>query len=1017
MSFFCVSKCNKMVALLLALILVFSMGYYTPVSAASVKVSKVVVRNTLTDSTKTVAVAKGKTVKLKTVVTAVPNKASNKKVSYKSSNSKIATVSKSGVIKGIKPGKTKITVTSLKNPKKKATIKVTVYASAVTGLSIAKPESTTIKTGSSIVLSAIVSGKKTAYKAVRWTSSDKTIATVAKTGEVKALKPGTVKIIAKSLDGSNRKAVVVLTVKDNQTKKPDDKPTDKKDDESDKKKDDESKDSKVNLVSASVVDAKTISISLSESNDIKAKDISVFTKEFAAEKYENQLKVEKIVTKDKVSYSVFLSNDTSLYLRGYVQISVASLSGIKTVEAQYTEADVISNIPVSGSIELGKTVSGEVKNKPSYKIFSLKVEDSKDITFKDNYSSEGTDRIVAAVYNKTEKSYTNYSLISGDKVSLSKGNEYLVILSSRDHLDEYKYNIKFENSAFSGGISSAMENPDGCLTPQMYGAEGNGSNDDTEAFRKLFADAYEKAFTTSDGWKHCKAIYIPSGNYLINGTVIDEMLETQSGKKVRYAMFEVNGAGRETTNITFTGDILFDDQVHDESKDKMDEYSWKTPIFAFSTFRDIGFKGNQKNTLMTARDSRKYLKDENGNTILDDNGNPKNFGTSDGAQRLQFISCNFINWNKIIEIIHSTCQLSEVTFAYCKIADCGNSSNECCLFTMNCSQAVDWRFDYTDIESINGEIFHYIEGANVWINGGSIIMNRGTAFCFDFSTGSRRDWAGESNSPHLLCTGSFFEIRCDKTHGYDSGLLKTTSFYEGSPNVVFRSCKMGTGSNNSPHYLEIDGAAEILFDNCYDCSKIQVSRNVGNINRYINPRLRFINCSDVNVNTLATTSTANTNEKYKYINASDFGTNNVRVSVDNTYDFYIRNNKQDDPNDKRAPYWHSTVGLNLCRQPVKLLRANAEKDKDGNVLPKLFKTKPYGYVEKIEVTIPANNYAGTMTIYDSTTGKAIGESIQLKSSENKKYELNVGAYIEEFRIEFSETLPFQPNINMDIIKY
>ena len=228
---------------------------------------------------------------------------------------------------------------------------------------------------------------------------------------------------------------------------------------------------------------------------------------------------------------------------------------------------------------------------------------------------------------------------------------------------------------------------------------------------------------------------------------------------------------------------------------------------------------------------------------------------------------------------------------------------------------------------------------------------------------------------------------------------------------------MGTGSNNSPHYLEIDGAAEILFDNCYDCSKIQVSRNVGNINRYINPRLRFINCSDVNVNTLATTSTANTNDKYKYINASDFGTNNVRVSVDNTYDFYIRNNKQDDPNDKRAPYWHSTVGLNLCRQPVKLLRANAEKDKDGNVLPKLFKTKPYGYVEKIEVTIPANNYAGTMTIYDSTTGNAIGESIQLKSSENKKYELNVGAYIEEFRIEFSETPSFQPNINMDIIKY
>lgn len=927
MSIFGVSKCNKVIALLLALIFVFSMGYCTPVSAASVKVSKVVVRNTLTDSTKTVAVAKGKTVKLKTVVTVVPNKASNKKVSYKSANSKIATVSKSGVIKGIKPGKTKITVTSLKNTKKKATIKVTVYASAVTGLSIAKPESTTIKTGSSIVLSAIVSGKKTAYKAVRWTSSDKTIATVAKTGEVKALKPGTVKIIAKSLDGSNKKAVVVLTVKDNQTKKPDDKPTDKKDDET--------KDTDVNLVSASVVDAQTISISLSVANDINAKDISVFTKELSAEKYENQLKIEKIDTKDKVNYSIILSKDTSLFLRGYAEINVASLSGTKTVEVQYTEADVISTIPVSGSIDLGKTVSGEVKNKPSYKIFSFKVEDNKEVIFKDDHSSSGADRIVAAVYNKSEKSYSNYSMISGDKVSLSKDNEYMVILYSRDHLTEYKYNVTFEDSASSGGISSTMSNPDGCLTPQMFNAKGDGISDDTEAFRQLFAAAYDQAYQISGGWYHCKAIYIPSGNYLIKGTVIDEMLETEHGQKIRYAMFEVNGAGRESTNITFTGDLLFDDQVHDESKDKMDNYSWITPIFAFSTFRDIGFKGNQNNIFMTARDSRKYEKDENG--VL------QNVARSDGAQRLQFISCSFSGWNKIIEIIHSTCQLSEVTFAYCKIADCGQIGNESCLFTMNCSQAVDWRFDYTDIESINGEIFHYIEGANVWINGGSIIMNNGTAFVFDFSTSSRRDWAGESNSPHLLCTGSMFEIRYDEEYKYDSALLRTTSCYEGSPNVVFRSCKMGTGSNTSPHFLEIEGAAEILFDNCYDCSKIQVTRNVGNINKYINPRLRFINCSDVNVDNIATYSTTitekNDGTKYKYVNASDFGTNNVRVSVDDTYDFYIRDNKAEDL--KKSPYWHSIAGLNQCRQSVKLLRANAEKNSSG----KLIKTKPYGYVE------------------------------------------------------------------------
>ena len=64
-------------------------------------------------SGKKVYVAKGKKVKITTTVKVKPNKKANKKVTYKSANKKIATVSAKGVVKGVKAGKTKITITSV----------------------------------------------------------------------------------------------------------------------------------------------------------------------------------------------------------------------------------------------------------------------------------------------------------------------------------------------------------------------------------------------------------------------------------------------------------------------------------------------------------------------------------------------------------------------------------------------------------------------------------------------------------------------------------------------------------------------------------------------------------------------------------------------------------------------------------------------------------------------------------------------------------------------------------------
>ncbi|MCR5460298.1 MAG: hypothetical protein K6F51_10405 [Acetatifactor sp.] len=50
------------------------------------------------------------------------------------------------------------------------------------------------------------------------------------------------------------------------------------------------------------------------------------------------------------------------------------------------------------------------------------------------------------------------------------------------------------------------------LTPQQFGAVGDGMTDDTKAFRKLFKAAFEQGKENikdpGDTWVHCKAIYI-----------------------------------------------------------------------------------------------------------------------------------------------------------------------------------------------------------------------------------------------------------------------------------------------------------------------------------------------------------------------------------------------------------------------------------------------------------------------------------------------------------------------------
>lgn len=89
---------------------------------------KVTVRNKFVTSIqlkeKKASVVVGQTVKI--VATAAPKNADMRSVTYQSSDEKIATVSSKGTIKGVKPGKAKITVTAKDGSGKKAVFSITV---------------------------------------------------------------------------------------------------------------------------------------------------------------------------------------------------------------------------------------------------------------------------------------------------------------------------------------------------------------------------------------------------------------------------------------------------------------------------------------------------------------------------------------------------------------------------------------------------------------------------------------------------------------------------------------------------------------------------------------------------------------------------------------------------------------------------------------------------------------------------------------------------------------------------
>ena len=171
-----------------------------------VTVQKAAVKTTkITTTTKSLTLAKGATYKKLASSIAVTPVTSKEKVTYSSSNKKVATVSSKGVIKAKKAGTAKITV---KSGKKKVVVTVKVTGVKTTKLS-GVPAGKTVSKGKSFKIKAIATPKNTDEK-ITFKSSNKKVATVTSKGVVKGLKKGAATITVQS---GSKKMTCKVTVK------------------------------------------------------------------------------------------------------------------------------------------------------------------------------------------------------------------------------------------------------------------------------------------------------------------------------------------------------------------------------------------------------------------------------------------------------------------------------------------------------------------------------------------------------------------------------------------------------------------------------------------------------------------------------------------------------------------------------------------------------------------------------------------------------------------------------------
>ncbi len=158
---------------------------------------KIEVESVKLSVTSDVSLIEGETQQI--TATVLPNNADDKTLTWKSSNSAVATV-ENGLITAVAEGNA--TITALAENGKSATVKVFVTAEhvAVESINITPEENFTLEIDQIKELTATILPENATDKSVKWESSNNGVATVDANGKVTAIETGTVTIYATAID-------------------------------------------------------------------------------------------------------------------------------------------------------------------------------------------------------------------------------------------------------------------------------------------------------------------------------------------------------------------------------------------------------------------------------------------------------------------------------------------------------------------------------------------------------------------------------------------------------------------------------------------------------------------------------------------------------------------------------------------------------------------------------------------------------------------------------------------------
>ena len=142
------------------------------------------------------------------------NTTDSKSVSWRSSNSEVATVDANGTVTAKRAGTAVITATSTNGKSAGCTVTVSKKEIPITEISLDK-SSATLTEGETTTLTATVLPENTTYgKSVKWSSSNSEVATVDANGTVTAKRAGTAVITATSTNGKTAGCTVTVSKKE-----------------------------------------------------------------------------------------------------------------------------------------------------------------------------------------------------------------------------------------------------------------------------------------------------------------------------------------------------------------------------------------------------------------------------------------------------------------------------------------------------------------------------------------------------------------------------------------------------------------------------------------------------------------------------------------------------------------------------------------------------------------------------------------------------------------------------------